>query len=289
VRLIAQSIRDFYPNTIVSVSVGADAEPFDVTAIAPWSEELGVRWDWVRPDVYAEWRDTPYPFVATIVDRYRPPYLADHVLMLDADVLPIRPFDELLTRGDVLMAMMAHASPFPNHVEDWRELFEAYGLAEPSFEFELSGWGTMVNDPARRLSPPYFNSGVVFGRATMFERLYEPYVAGLRFIKGRMSTYFFDQIALTLAIARAKIPLNILPLRYNFPNQPEFDAAHPDELRNLVLLHFLRTQIIDRDKDFESNDAIRELIKRSDLTGSNEVLRRRIAALADMTLNRTLR
>jgi hypothetical protein len=289
VRLIAQSIREFYPSAVVSVSVGSDTEPFDIVEIAPWSEELGVRWVWVPAAAYAEWSDTPYPFVATIVGRYRPPFLADHVLMLDADVLPVRPFDEIFERDHVLMGMMAHVSPFPKHADDWRELFAAYGLPEPSFDFELSGWGAMFTDPARRLSPPYFNSGVVFASADVFERLYEPYIDALRFLKERTSTYFFDQIAITLAISKKNIPFEVLPLRYNFPNQAAFDVAHPDELEKLILLHFLRTQAVDRETDFQSVEAIRKLIGRTDLTGSNEILRRRVAELLEKTLNRSSR
>jgi hypothetical protein len=279
VRLIAQSLREFYPNAIVRVTIGANTEPFDVAQAEPWSHDLGVHWVWLEQAEFAEWRDTAHPYVATMMERYRPPFFAEHVLMMDADILPIRPFDELLQRDHALLSMMAHASPFRNHEQDWKDLFNSYGLSDPSFAFELSGWGAMFTDPSRRYAPPYFNTGVVLARADVYERLYEPYMAALRFVKTRSDTYFVEQIALTLALGKTGLPFDTLPLRYNFPNQAAFDAAHPQELEKVRLLHFLRTETVDREKDFETADDIQRLVDRSDLVGSNEVLRRRLAEL----------
>lgn len=279
VRFIAQSIREFYPKATVTVTVSSDTAPFDIAKSTPWSDELGVRWMWVPSDEFEFWAGTEMPYVATIVERYRPPFFAEHVLMLDADVLPIRPFDELLARDHALLAMMAHDSPFRNHAEEWRTLFDAYGLMDPPLAFEFSGWDTMVTDPSRRFGPPYFNSGAVFGRASVMESLYEPYMAALRFVKNQMDTYFFDQIGITLALSKIGLPFELLPLRYNFPNQSEFDTVHLNELENVSLLHFLRTDIVDREKDFETAERIGELVRRRDLVGSNEVLRNRVATL----------
>jgi hypothetical protein len=280
VRLIAQSIREFYPRAIVRVTVGAESAPFDIAKVAaPWSHDLGVQWVWVPHGAFEEWRDTAHPYIATMMERFRPPFSAEHVLMLDADVLPIQPFNHLFERDHALLAMMAHVSPFPNHAQEWRSLFHAYGLSDPSFDFELSGWGTMIDDPTRRFSPPYFNTGVLLARADLYERLYEPYMAALRFVKSQLDSYFFEQIALTLAISKMELPLEVQPLRFNFPNQEEFDVAHPEELDKVCLLHFLRTHIIDREKHFQSLDDIRRLVSRTDLAGSNEILRRRVAEL----------
>ncbi len=279
VRLIAQSIREFYPQAIVRVTIGAESAPFDVGKATPWAEDLGIRWVWVPEAEFAEWRDTAHPYIATMMERFRPPFFAEHVLMMDADILAIRPFDELFSRDHALLAMMAHVPPFRNHVEEWKTLFHSYGLSDPSFEFEHSGWGAMFTDPPRRFSPPYFNTGVVLARADFYERLYEPYMSALRFTRQQLDSYFFEQIALTLALGKTGLPFDVLPLRYNFPNQAAFDAAYPEELESVSLLHFLRTDTVDREKDFHTAADIRRLVERSDLTGSNEVLRHRIAEL----------
>ena len=65
---------------------------------------------------------------------------------------------------------------------------------------------------------------VLFAPAALLENLYEPYMEALRFVRTCMDSYFFEQIALTLAVARHDIPVEILPLRYNYPNQAAFDA-----------------------------------------------------------------
>jgi hypothetical protein len=279
VRLIAQSIREFYPKAIVRVTIGADTEPFDVAQAEPWSHDLGVRWMWVpRPD-FEEWRETAHPYIATMMERFRPPFSAEHVMMLDADVMPVRPFDELFERDNALLAMMAHVTPFRNHVKEWQSLFNSYGLSDPSFDLEHSGWGAMFTDLPRRFSPPYFNTGVVLAHANVYERLYEPYMTALRFVKDRIDSYFFEQIALTLALVKTGLAFEALPLRYNYPNQPAFDTTYPQELENVRLLHFLRTQIVNRDQDFETMATIQSLVARPDLTGSNEVLRHRVEEL----------
>ena len=279
VRLITQSIREFYPEAIVRVTVGSETAPYDIGAAERWSRQLGVEWVWVPLERSAEWQGTANPYIATMMERFRPPFRGDHVMMLDADILPIRPFDELFRRDDAMLSMMAHASPFRDHIRDWRNIFAAYGLADPTFEYELSGWGAMTLDPSRRYAPPYFNTGMVLAQAQIYERLYEPYMTALRFVREHLNSYFFEQIALTLALVKEGLPFETLPLRYNFPNQPAFDQAYPGELENVSLLHFLRTQIVDREREFQTMETLTNLVARTDLVGSNEVLRRRVAEL----------
>lgn len=282
VRAIALSIREFYPQARVRVTVGADTQPRDLGRELPWSAGAGVEWHWVGADEFREWRGTEHPYIATMMERFRPPFRTEFVLMLDADVLAVRPFDELFDASDAVKGMMAHATPFRGtHREIWEKLFAGYGLPRPVFDAEHSGWELMDAVPAQQHSPPYLNTGVVFARTAVLERLYEPYMAALRYVREQIDSYFFEQIALTLACEKSHIPVELLPLRYNFPNQPEFDAAHPAELANIKLLHFLRTQIVDREKEFESIGAMRRLAARRDLSGSNEVLRARIAEVLE--------
>ena len=86
-------------------------------------------------------------------------------------------------------------------------------------------------------------------------------------------------MALALAVAKSGVPARTLPLRFNFPNQRAFDLAHPAELADVRFLHYLRTEIVHRDRDFEGPAAMRRLIGRTDLSGSNEVLRAGVAGL----------
>ena len=134
----------------------------------------------------------------------------------------------------------------------------------------------MFSEERLRMSPFYLNTGVVFAPREIFERLYGPYIDALDFVRSEIDSYFFEQIALTLALERAAIAVNALPLRFNYPNQPEFDQNHPMELADVRLLHFLRTPIINREDDFANYNSLIRLLARNDLTGSNEVLRNRL-------------
>lgn len=280
VRLIAMSIREYYRDAVIQVSVGADIEPYDLAQALPWSSELGVEWAWVPRPEFNSWRDTAHPYIATMMQRFRGPFGAENVLMLDADVIALKPFDEPFAAGDSISGVMAHGSPFAAvHRKQWTSLFRGYGLGDPGFEHEHSGWGTMIFDPAVQLSPPYFNTGVLFAPVALLEKLYPVYMDALDYVRASMDSYYFEQLALTLAMERAGLPATILPARYNYPNQANFDEHWPGELADLRLLHFLRTEIVHRDRDFVDFRALGGLVQRHDLTGSNELLRKRIAHL----------
>jgi hypothetical protein len=294
IQLIACSIRSLggrYADVRVRVTVGADQEPEDLYARLPWSRAAGVDWVWVDRADFNHWKSTQHEYIATMMERFRPPFSTRQVLMLDADVLVMREFDELsnlLDSQSGIAGVMAHVSPFRagaenEHLRLWRLLFETIGLDTPPFMHEHSGWGIMEHSPERRFSPPYFNTGVVLASASILESLYAPYMRALNSVRGVMDSYFFEQIALTLALLETGIPAHVLPLRYNYPNQPEFDLMHSGELESVRFLHFLRTQIVQREADFASLETMEQMATRTDLGGSNELLRRRVAELLPLT------
>jgi len=53
------------------------------------------------------------------------------------------------------------------------------------------------------------------------------------------------------------------------------------------VLHYLRTDIVDRDRIFASEKDIEAFIRRRDLDGSNEMLRSRTEAIHDMLLGKS--
>lgn len=82
-----------------------------------------------------------------------------------------------------------------------------------------------------------------------------------------------------VALIDTRIPTHRLPLRYNYPNQPEFDLARSGELESIRFLHFLRTQIVRREADFATMETIEKMAARTDLAGSHELFRRRLELL----------
>ena len=275
-RLLAASVREFYPDALVKVYVGEH----DMLMPGGFSETpAAARFDsvaWMSRRVMEEWRGTANEYAGVMAARYAPPFDGTHILMLDADVIVTRRFDELFDI-DALSGVQAHVPPFGRAA--WSLLYQHAGLVPEWRPHEYSGFGSMFTDESARFGPPYMNTGVVFGPAARFEQLYETYAATLRDLRLRMNSYFFEQIALTLAAAKSKTPLHILPLRYNFPNQTAFEMRHPAELADCRFLHYLRTDTVDRDADFADQSAIQRLIYRAGLTGANEMLRARVAEL----------
>lgn len=269
VRLIVASIREFYEDSIFRVSV--TWEPLQQF----YPEIAGVTWNEMSLADFVRWQGTRSEYIETVLDKFKPPFRGDYILSLDADVICCDAFNSLFIQNERISGVMAHVPPIS--AMNWRRLMMEFGVYNFSLDKQYSGYGVMTNE---RFGPTYFNSGVVFGPRHIFEQLYEPYFDAIRFLRRTFAdTYWFDQLGLALGIAKAGIEANILPLRYNFPNQKEFDERFPSELRDVRFLHYLRTDIIDRDRDLMSKDVMERLIARVDLIGSNEIFRKRVEQL----------
>ena len=271
VRLIAASVRRWYPDAIVTVSCYPPPSPPEYGNAGQWC------FRYPTDAEFNAWAGTRSEYLATVMDTWKPPFHGDHILHLDADVLPIKPFDELFD-GPWLQGVQAHHAPYGR--AGWESLFRLHGLPPPRMDIPYSGWGAMFNDEAQRFGPPYFNSGMVFGPRALFERLAAPYAQVVEDLRGYITdTYWFDQLGLALAIAEAAIPVRALPLRYNFPNRPAFERANHTELEAMTFCHFMQTGVVNRDRDFESPAALDALCARTDLTGANEALRAWVAEI----------
>jgi hypothetical protein len=116
----------------------------------------------------------------------------------------------------------------------------------------------------------------------MMEKISAEIVAADDYVNRRLTTFFRFQIALTLAMQKHGLTSRALPLRYNFPNDWRFDEKYPKDLADVRILHYLRCELVDREKDFNNLANVEALIRRRDLRGSNEVLRRRLDELYPM-------
>lgn len=276
-RLIAASIRQFYPDAIVRAYIGDPAgRSVDNERLAARSiGDTGIDVEWVDQRAFDAWAGTRSEYLATMNARFTKDFVGDYVMIMDADVICTAPFPELF-EGNAIHGVQAHHSPISD--QDWRMLFKLFGNDPPLFAHTYSGSGIMC--PPGSLGPYYPNSGMIFGPRHLFERLCDPYHKTIGFMRGLLpDTYWFDQLALALAVAKSGVPTGTLPLRYNFPNRPAFDAARPEELVDVRFLHAMQTDVVHRDRDFEDVAAMRALVARTDLVGSNEVLRRRVSEL----------
>lgn len=274
--LQAASLRRFHPDAQVRAFVG-HAFP-SAPRHHGWVENLfranNISFEWVTGRSFEQWANTRAPHLETINRRWSDLVEADHIIIADADVMFVSALDDILSR-DAVQGVQAHVPPLS--CDDFAYLFAICGAPLPGPLIPFTGAGFMA--PANAKGVFYPNSGMVVLPRAHFDAMVQHYHFAISRIRSVMSDiYWADQLALSIAAARAGVPVHSLPVRYNFPNQREFEERYPDDLRDVRVLHYLREDRISRTKDFESLASLRRLVDRSDLTGSHEVLRQTIAA-----------
>ncbi len=293
VRYLAKSLRslggDLADSKIIA-SVGDPSPPVDLDELLPWARDEGIEWRWVDNDFFSEWHRTSNPYVATMMERFRNKFNAHYVIIADADVIFCRDLSTLfsIAKGTLdVGGVMTHVPPYLtnpelSHAEWWARIFKAFELPPPILEFEHSGWGIMFDDELSRYSPAYFNSGMVIGTGEAMNRMAPLALPALNAVRSVLDTFFFDQIAFTLMMYKAQVSKKLIPLRFNFPNQIGFEQKFKEDADSISVLHYLRTDVVDRDQIFASKKNIDAFIQRQDLVGSNEELRSRTEVIYNM-------
>jgi hypothetical protein len=279
IHFMAASLRrleDLIGSYLLVVCAGADMEPEDLYETQPWSKSYPIIWRWADREKFR--RDN---YWETSREIFRQPISGRAVICADADVIFVREFSQLLLElelNPVIAGVIAHSPPIrgPELAGLWPRLCRGYGVSLPPSIHEYTGWSFMTKD---RMTPVYYNFGMVLMPGNLMEVLAPEMEAADDFVNKTLETFFRFQIALTLAIQKTNLPTRALPLRYNFPNDPQFDRKYPEELREVRILHYLRCEIVHREKDFSDLDAVKSLVNRTDLVGSNEVLRQTLALL----------
>lgn len=291
VHYLAASLREMegrIGSWLLTVSVGGGTAGDDYARSEAWSRAYPIEWRAVDPDAYAA-----LGYRATNHDRAARPPSGKNVMLVDADVIFCKPFGKLLASlegAPAICGVMAHNSPLTARVlaehditpsEFWQQVARSFGIDALPLEHHYSNWRLRPGVTDQERAPAYLNGGMILGPADMMAEMLSLFPAAEDASDSVLVSYFRPQIARTLAIYRAGLPVHLLPLRYNFPNDPDFDNAYPEELEQTAVLHYLRRKTVHRDDDFATPRAVRRLIQRTDLTGSNELLRRRIDALHD--------
>lgn len=289
IRYLATSLRcngGALADSSIVVTVGADAhERVDLAHVHPWSRELGIEWRWLDETL---WRR--HGIFGTALQRFRYPVRTPLALMLDADMLCAAPIDDLLQaaqRAPAIAGVPAHISPFADCEEGqqlWQRIFAAAGLGPVPLECEHSGWQAIEFDPGRRLCPPYFNLGFLLASRQVLRSVGRTIYQEMETVERIHETPFRCQIALTLAILRARVAWRALPLRFNFPNDAHFLARYASELDDVRVIHYLRDEQVDRAVDLASVDGVRALLARADLNPVNARLQQELRELHPQVL-----
>jgi hypothetical protein len=213
---------------------------------------------------------------------------ADVSFLIDADTLPLRAIpQEVLTsinETGAINGVMAHYPPpldhqgttvegGPTSADDvWPVLADrVLGHALPT------PWEYSLLRPSKP-APFYINHGVVAGTPAALTALGQAIQRVRPRVRYVLDNYFADQIATALGVVADGLAVRTLPMRFNFPNDPAADRLYPEELANVVIMHYLRTTEFDRHRIFHDGKAF-DAFMQVPLVGSNLVFRERVRDL----------
>jgi hypothetical protein len=269
----------------VHVFVGGDPAIDRVAGWRPFLHAVEVQWtpSW-RYERDGDWAQSDDVFRCAPRD-------ADVLVALDADTYPIRALEPLIDRVHTAGAVAGVVAHYPTILGSsaretpgaptlrraWEDL--AAGLIQSPLDFAFTHTLVGLDRPAReRYTPFYLNFGMVAFPRADFDRVAPLYLDLRPRIFARMTGGDFSgQAALTLAITEAGCRQWALPLRYNFPNDTIAESRYPDELASVVLVHYLRTDVIDRHRIFAGPDDYHAFVS-SPLEGANGVLQSAVLA-----------
>jgi hypothetical protein len=199
---------------------------------------------------------------------------ADVVVSCDADTLLVRPFEQATMDAIVNGALggviahyhfpWAHSSGDP--CADWNNVSQSILGRRIDTPYRY----TLAEFAERGCCPFYVNLGLLIGSPKTYRRLNESCKEIKEAVIEIFNNRFYEQVTVALAAIKSDIRTIALPFRYNFPNDPIADEKYLLELRNVRLIHYLRTERFDRHKIFAEQPAFDAFMK-LDLIGSDSV------------------
>ncbi|MBL27871.1 MAG: hypothetical protein CMM50_10035 [Rhodospirillaceae bacterium] len=209
---------------------------------------------------------------------------ADIAIMCDADVTILRPIDDLcreLMAEPALAGVIAHYHyRWPGRSErdpdtDWPDLARSILGREMKrpYRYNLEG------KDAPPQAPFYVNYGMVAGPPRLLKDFIERDLQIRPSLAEIFGSWLAPQVSLPLTCTDLGIPTRPLPIRFNFPNDPKADQQHPQELENVVFLHFLRTKIFDRQKIFTTRTEFEHFLNMT-LGGSNKIFQEHVRRIS---------
>lgn len=304
--LLAGSANDHFFSNIAFLRLSLDQlggpykEARVVAALAEWeTPTVPARWAHYLNNVEIVWTNAEnLPNATFDIQHYarfehiRPD--ADIVIACDADICFMQPFEELLETvilQDVLAGVIAHYH-FPikgvrgNPKEDWPAVAQATLGRSIHTPFQYM-FGRCPNDSDvttasqfRPKAPFYINYGFLIGRPETILRMQERERELLPKARSVVAPWFGAQVCVALACADLGLNTLSLPLRYNYPNRPEAEILHPNELSKAVIFHYMFEENFRRSEVFADQAAFDEFMTKS-VSGADHKFQSYIADLTD--------
>lgn len=227
--------------------------------------------EWMAPDMSPVIIDTAEfekrSFHATAARRVTWKSNADVVILVDADVVICGDLTEICQQtviSPAISGVIAHLPPFSS--SEWYRVFSEIGVT-PRFPFRYSGWPYMKREefPTSRSAveaPAYFNLGFVVTTSSLLADVSGHYESCAASVERLFPDFMFrSQVAFTMALEKARVPVQAIPMRYNFANDYRLEALYPDELRDARLIHLLRrNQGLDKHQLYKGLDTLAEFV-----------------------------
>jgi hypothetical protein len=264
----------------IFVCLGGEPNP---EAEEAWRTQL--RDVMLRPIPNSQSEQNPY-FYAQIDGLFRwAPDDADVYARMDADTLPVGELEDLLDHvvaTSSIAGVMAHFTfPLWRGVTSraaWLELAQGLISAPLDFRYSYSLTDASAHED-NRIAPFYLNDGAVFFPRSLFAQYAQRYLDLRPKLMERLPyPYFSGQIALSLAVAELQARTCALPMRYNFPNDERAAKKFPEELENVKIFHYMRTDQFDRQVIFTDASKYQEFLS-APLNGTNKIFRDHVRRL----------
>ena len=212
---------------------------------------------------------------------------ADLAILCDADVAVLDSFGELiddLVAKPSLAGVIAHGHFTVGDEQrgdpnvDWPEISRAILGKDIDRPYSYTLYSKIES---RQEAPFYINYGVFLGTPDLFREFHDRAVQlQPRILDFVRRSFFTDQITIALVCADLELPTTALSMRYNFPNDNIADRLYPEEMVNIIFMHYLRTHVFDRHRIFANEtDFYNFMGKRMD--GSNEIFRNYVYETTD--------
>jgi hypothetical protein len=210
------------------------------------------------------------------------PENCDFVIFMDADAMLLCQIDDLLTEliaSPAVAGVIAHL-PFPQlpdqtPVQKWGSLARQFIGRDLLLEYTHA----FANDDtplSHRHCPFYLNFGFVIISSDLAKQLRSTYLEIRPRVASYLQTHIFSaQVALTLAVYANHVSRKAISIKYNFPNDVIAETLYPDALRDIRVIHYLRTHHFDRQRIFAKREEFDQFLE-LDLLGSEKIFQNHI-------------
>ena len=219
----------------------------------------------------------------------------DLVILSDADVIAVEPFDDLiadLIADPAIAGVLAHYH-FPLDGDrgdpdvDWPRIARhvlGRDIARPwRYLYGHNPLEPPVLDPVKRPNAPFYvNYGVLIAPPAMMQTLGAREYALGRIAEDITGPYWSSQVALALACEEQGFVCRALPPRYNWATRPETIDLYPDEVPEITLIHYMNKANFRGSAIFTKGTTFKDFIE-GRYEGSDEIFRARVEKITGGT------